>query len=148
MRTILATLTAIGFTALSLFAAEIKSTTKLSISPYGADFPIREITDVRMLSLSNVFAGKFIGALTDAPRLSLPRYTISFDIQARDGVKTAGYVVQYCVDATTGEAFVYLPGNGEPAYRRNISAILRQGHDGRWHHASAEWRTAIQPYLP
>jgi len=147
MRTILATLAAFAVVVVSSSAADIKSTTKLRISSVGSEYRSKETTDAGVLTLSNVFAGSFIGEPVDAPDTSAARYTISFDIQTREGVKTEAYVVQYCVDAT-GQAFVYLPGRGESSYRRNVSTILREGKDGRWHHASAEWSQALQPYLP
>jgi hypothetical protein len=146
MRTILASLAAVFFATLATSAAEIKSTTKLQISVAGADARSSEVTDPRVLALSNVYAGAFIGAPAEVAN-ALTLYNISFDIQALDGVKTAAYVVQYGVDGA-GQAYVYLPGRGEEPYRRNISTILRTGQDGHWHHASAEWSAAIQPYLP
>ena len=127
-------------------AAEIKDTTKINISVDGAQARSRDITDPRVLGLSNVFAGRFIAAPADVPN-TLTLYTITFDVQARDGIKAAAYVVQYGVDGA-GQSFVYLPGPGETPYRRNVSTILRDGQDGRWHHASAAWSEAIQPYLP
>ena len=147
MRKILVTLATVSLVAISALAADIKSTTRLSIFPVGAEARSQQITDARVLTLSNVYAGTFIGDQAEVPNPSLTRYTISFDIQTLEGVKTAAYVVQYCVDGATGQAFVYLPGRGEPAYRRNVSTILREGKDGRWHRASEQWSAAIQPYL-
>jgi hypothetical protein len=147
MRKIFATLVAVILVAISTVAADIKSTTKLSLSPLGTVAPIKAITDARVLTLSNVFAGSFIGEAVDAPNPSFRRYAISFDIQLREGIKTDAYVVEYCVDDATGEAFVYLPGRGEPSYRRNVSTILRDGKDGHWHRASTEWSALLQPYV-
>lgn len=146
MRTIIATLGAIIFAAVLTRAAEIKATTKISIAIAGTDAPAREVTDPNFLAMSNVFAGRFIGAPADVPN-TLTLYTVTFDIQSLDGVKAAAYVVRYGVDGT-GQAFIYLPGRGEDWYQRNVSTILRKGQDGHWHRASAEWSEAIQPYLP
>ena len=149
MRTILVALATVTLAAGSLSArAEIKSTTKLTVTADGSDSRINEITEEHVLRLSHVFTGRFIGEPIDTPVASMPRYTITFDIQTHEGVKVAAYTVQYCVDASTGEAFVYLPGRGEPPYRRNLSTIIRDGHDGRWHRAAAEWRDALYPHLP
>jgi hypothetical protein len=131
--------------SLSAVAPEIKSTTRITISAEDLVQPI-EITDDAVLALSHVFAGQFIDQLAPAPDFTLPRYTLTFDIQTLQGVKEAAYVVVYSVDAATGEGFVYLPGPGEPSYRRNISTILRDGHDGYWHRASDEWSAAINRY--
>ena len=132
--------------SLSAVAPEIKSTTKITVSADDLVQPI-EITDEAVLVLSHVFAGKFIDHLAPAPDLALPRYTLTFDIQTLQGVKEAAYVVVYCVDNATGEGFVYLPGRGEPSYRRNVSTILRVGQDGYWHRASEEWSTVINRYV-
>jgi hypothetical protein len=94
-----------------------------------------------------VFQGSFIGPVAAAPDETLPRYTVTFDVQTLDGVKEAAYVVQYCVDRS-GEGYVYLPGRGHPSHRRNISTILRDGQDGNWHRASDAWTAAMRPYLP
>ena len=145
MRAILLVLSIVAVVSVGAFEAAIKSTTRLTISAAGVD--PNEIIDPGVLALSNVFAGTFIGEPADAPHPSLPRHTISFDIQTLDGIKTDAYLVHYCVDRATGQAFVYLPGWGEPSYRRNVSTILREGQDGRWHRASAKWSHAIQPYL-
>lgn len=131
---------------LSGFAPEIKSTTKITVSAPNLEQPI-EITDTGVLALSHVFAGNFIGSPAPTPRVELTRYTLTFDIQTLTGVKEAAYVVQYCVDDTTGEGFVYLPGRGEPLHRGNMSTILRQGQDGYWHRASDEWSVVISSYL-
>lgn len=132
--------------SLSSITPEIKSTTRITISANDRVGPI-EITDETVLALSHVFAGKFIDQLAPAPDVALPRYTLTFDIQTLNGVKEAAYVVLYCVDDTTGEGFVYLPGRGEPAYRRNISTILRTGQDGYWHRASGDWSAVISRYV-
>ena len=144
MRTSFVTLAAITLMAALTSAADIKDTTRIQISVDGA--VAREVTDSRVLRLSNVFAGTFINGPADVPN-TLRRYTIAFDIQSRDGVKAAAYVVHYGIDGS-GQAYIYLPGRGEPSYSRNVSTILRDGQDGRWHRASAEWSAAIEPYLP
>ena len=148
MRKILVALAVATLAADAGVAAEIKSTTKLILAADGSDSRINEVTDDQVLKLSHVYAGTFIGEPAEPPSVSLPRYTITFDIQTREGIKIAGYVVQYAVDAAAGQAFVYLPGRGDAPYRRNISTILREKQDGRWHRASAEWSNALHPHLP
>ena len=132
--------------SLSGFAPEIKSTTRITVSAAHLPEPL-EIVDPAVLSLSQVFAGAFIGEIAATPEVTLPRYTLVFDIQTLNGVKQQAYAVEYCVDQRTGESFIYLPGLGEPSYRRNVSTILRDGHDGYWHHASGAWSAAINPYV-
>ena len=126
-------------------ASEIKSTTKVTILAEGV--AAVEVGDPLVLSLSNVFAGSFIGEPAPAPDAALPRYTVTFDIQQRDDkIKLRGYEVTYCRNQATGEAFVFLPGSGD-AYRRNIGTIIRDGQDGRWHRASDQWSAAMNAYV-
>jgi len=146
MRTMLSTIVALVVLVCSGFAAEIKSTTKLTVIAPNASQLI-EVTDADVLRLSHVYAGNFIGPEASEPDATLTRYTITFDIQTLDGVKTGAYAVQYCVNQPTGEGFLYLPGKGDSQYRRNISTILRDEQDGTWRRASDEWSAAIKPYL-
>jgi hypothetical protein len=139
------TLSALVMLAASANAPEIKSTTKLTVIAEARG--LVEITDPEVLALSHVYAGQFIGALAESPNPDFTRHTVIFDVQTLGGVKHGAYAVQYVFDDSTGEAFVYLPGRGEPAYRSNVSTIIRDGQDGRWHHASAKWAALIRGYL-
>ena len=129
-----------------LDAVGIKETAKITVSSTVLAQPI-EITDPKVLSLSNVFAGAFIGEQVARSEVAGPHYTIVFDIQTLSGVKTAAYVVVYSKNRWTGERFIYLPGRGEASYRRNVSTILRDGHDGTWHRAAEAWGTVIDSHL-
>ena len=130
------------------FAVGIKETARLTISGPGLSQPL-EVTDEHALALSNVFAGTFIGEpAVNPPDAELPRYSIVFDVQAAEGVRAAAYTVLYCKDRWTGDAFVYVPGYGDDAYRRNIGTILREGQEGRWHRAARPWSQTINPHLP
>lgn len=146
MRTIVVTLVAVTFAAALTTAAEIKSTTRLHIATSSTPARLSVVTDARVLAMSNVFAGAFIGEPVDVPNYQTI-YRIAFDIQAREGVRAEAYVVNYALDGQ-GQAFIYLPGRGEPSYRGNVGTIIRDGRDGKWHRASAAWSAAIQPYLP
>lgn len=121
----------------------IKETVKLHILTSG----LIEITSPDVLALSNVYWGTFIGAPATEPDSAWPRHTVVFDIQTLEGIKSGAYVVYYCSDPDTGEGFIYLPGRGEPPYRRNQGTIIRDEQDGRWHHASAAWSAALNPHL-
>jgi hypothetical protein len=142
---VIGTLSALVMLAASASAPELKSTTKLTIIADARG--LLEITAPEVLALSHVFAGQFIGAPAESPDSNFARYTVIFDIQTLGGVKHGAYAVQYVFDDSTGEAFVYLPGRGEPAYRSNASTMIRDGQDGRWHRASAEWAALIRAYL-
>lgn len=134
-------------TLVALAAAEpaIKSTTKLSV--ISASRGVIEITAADVLELSHVYAGRFIGSRAESPDAQLVRHTVVFDIQTRDGVKEGGYAVQFVLDDSTGDAFIYLPGRGEAAYRANASTMIRDEQDGQWHRASPEWASLVSAYL-
>jgi hypothetical protein len=130
-----------------LTAAGIKDTVRLTVSGSNLASPI-EVTDGSVLALSNVFNGDFIGEAVDGPDDTTPRYTVTFDIQTAQGVKRGAYMVYFARSRWTNDAFVYLPGHGDPEYRRNISTILRPGQDGSWHRASARWYEALRRRVP
>jgi hypothetical protein len=128
-------------------AVGIKETARITISGPGVAPPI-EVTEARVLALSNVYAGAFIGAPASEPDAAWPRYAVTFDIQTRAGVKTGAYVIDYVKSRWTGEGFVHLPGRGDDRYRINIGTIMRGAQDGAWHHAAATWSEAINAQLP
>ena len=142
---VVGTLAALVMLAASPNAPEVKSTTKLTIVADGLG--LIEITAPEVLALSHVFAGQFIGAPAESPDSNLARRAVIFDIQTLDGVKHGAYAVQFVFDDSTGEAFVYLPGRGDVSFRRNASTIIRDGQDGRWHRASADWAASIRDSL-
>ena len=145
---ILVVFMAVAATSRSPVAVGIKQTARLTISGPGLSQPL-EVTDEHALALSNVFGGDFIGEpAVHPPDAALPRYTIVFDVQTAEGVRTAAYTVEYCKDRWTGEAFIHLPGYGDDSYRRNIGTVLREGQDGKWHRATKAWSEAINAHLP
>ncbi len=129
------------------YALGAKDTVKLTVSAAALRQPI-EIVDPAVLKISNIYGGEFIGATAAEPDRDWPRYTVVFDLQTLDGVKSPAYTVTYSRNRWTGEGFVYLPGHGDAAYARNGSTILRDGADGRWHHASAAWAEALNARVP
>jgi len=128
-------------------AADIKETVRLTITGPMLARPLL-VTDTSVLELSNVFAGAFIGGPASAPDDTATRYEIVFDIQTASGVKADAYAVTFAKSRWTNETWIYLPGRGDVAYRRNISTIMREGQDGTWHHASDAWADAIRSRLP
>jgi hypothetical protein len=144
-RSLVAVVVAVGLEG-STHAALPKETVKLTISGPGLSQSL-EVTDPPVLALSNVFSGAFISTPATEPDAAWPRYAVAFDIQTLEQVRLA-YVVSYSRNRWTGEGFVYLPGRGEDWYRLNVSTILRDGQDGKWHHASEAWSRAIDAHLP
>jgi hypothetical protein len=115
-------------------------TTRIVISAPGLQRPI-ETTDPK--ALANVWAGRFIAEASPEPGLALPRYLLTFIVQPPRDTPRAMYVATYVRDPQSGSAFVYLPGRGEDGWAMNVRTILRDGQDGRWHRASAEWSDAV-----
>ncbi len=144
MSYLIGTLAALVTIAASANAPEIKATTRLTVI---ASAGLVEITEPEVLAQSHVFAGNFIGSPAESPDPAFARHTVIFDIQTQRGIKHGAYAVHLVFDDATGAAFVYLPGRGEPAYRSNASTMIRDGQDGRWHHASTEWAAAIHARL-
>lgn len=94
------------------------------------------------------FPRQFFGQVSEEPAAALPRYTVSFYVDAfaeQPHVRKL-YVVQYVPDPRTSGGFVYLPGPREPDAATN-RVISRPGKDGRWLLASAEWSAAINAHL-
>jgi hypothetical protein len=90
--------------------------------------------------------GSFIGGSSEEPDKALPRYLVTFYVRWANGSEETikpKYVVTYVRDPRTGRGFVYLPGRGEEGYAMNVGAMERDGRDGRWHIAEAEWSDAI-----
>jgi hypothetical protein len=118
-------------------------TVRLTIA--GPDLPSPvEITNPK--ALASIWAGSFIGASSEELDKSLPRYLITFYVRWANASKETikpKYVVTYVRDPRTGRGFVYLPGRGEAGYAMNVGAMERNGQDGRWHIAEAEWSDAI-----
>jgi len=88
------------------------------------------------------------------PSATLRRYRIAFYTGCKpsetDLCRVAepqlSYVVLYAYDAATGQAYVYLPGRGEPWYEVNTRSILRSV-EGNWFLASSEWQGFVRPFL-
>ena len=94
------------------------------------------------------FPRAFFGDVSEEPAAALPRYTVSFYVDAfaeQPHVRKL-YVVRYVPDPRTSEGFVYLPGPREAEAVTN-HVISRPGKDGRWLRASAEWSAAINAHI-
>ncbi len=119
-------------------------TTRLVILGPGLSRPV-ETTDPK--ALANVWAGRFIAEPAPEPDHALPRYLVTFYVQAPRETPRAMYAVTYVRDPQSGSGFVYLPGRGEEGWAMNVRTILRDGQDGRWHHAAAGWSDAVASAL-
>ena len=141
-----ATLVACLATTTVVAAQGVKETVRLTVTGAG-DAPL-VIIDGPILERGNVFVGTFIAEPTAPPDATHRRYRLSFDVQTLDGIKQEAYVVHYAKGDADDDGYVYLPGPGAPEYRRNISTIIRDGHDGAWHRTDAAWARALNAVLP
>lgn len=88
------------------------------------------------------------GPITERPA-QLRRYELRFYAGPRDGKtppdppEKLAYVVLYENDPSTGQGYVYLPGNGDEYFRLNVASIHRQGLNGKWLRASSAWQKAF-----
>jgi hypothetical protein len=129
-------------------------TVRLDIAGSSLPKPLA-VTDPALLELSNVYAGRFLGPLTDAVDPDWQRFEVSFAVERRTsypelaltGIRKT-YVVHYARDPGTDEGYVYLPGRGEPGHRLNIGIMIRDDNDGRWHKAGREWAELLNRHLP
>jgi hypothetical protein len=135
--------------ATTAVAAEqgIKETVRLTVTGPETMAPV-VITGGPILERANVYVGAFIREPTRPPDSSRRRYRLTFDVQGMDGIKSEAYVVHYAKGEREDEGDIYLPGQDAVEYRRNISTILRDGHDGLWHRADPEWARALNAILP
>jgi hypothetical protein len=95
------------------------------------------------------FPRPFFGGLTEEPAVALPRYTVSFYVDAfteQPRVRKL-YAVRYVPDPLTGAGFVYLPASSDVDMLPLFLPITRPGKDGRWLRASSEWSGAINAHL-
>ena len=131
-------------------AASAKSpTVKIMISGGGLTSAI-EVTDPRILDISNVWSGQFLdrsrGTAKEPPR-GLQRYEVSFYIKITNNEVRKKYVLYYYLNTATEPSYIYLPGKGETWYSLNVGAILRDEQDGKWNYASSAWEDLIKPMI-
>jgi|SRR5271165_2435705 len=131
-------------------AASAKSpTVKIMISGGGLTSAI-EVTDPRILDISNVWTGRILdrsrGTAKEPPR-GLQRYEVSFYIKIADNEVRKKYVLYYYPNPATEPGYIYLPGKEEDWYSLNVGAIVRDGQDGKWNYASPAWEDLIKPVI-
>jgi hypothetical protein len=124
-------------------------TVKIIISGGGLTRAI-EVTDQRILDISNVWSGQFLDGdketAKEAPR-GLQRYEVSFYVAIADNEVRKRYVLYYYPNLTRKLGYIYLPGKGETWYSLNVGAIIRDEQDGKWNYASLAWEALIRPMI-
>ncbi len=124
-------------------------TVKIMISGGGLTSAI-EVTDPRILDISNVWTGQFLDrsrGTAKEPARGLRRYEVSFYVKFAENDVRKKYVVYYYMSPTTDPGYIYLPGKGETWYSLNVGAIIRDGQDGKWNYASPAWEDLIKPVI-
>lgn len=120
----------------------------ITVAGPGLAAPV-ETTDVELLALSNPWVGKFAnwGTSTQGGPQDAPVYDVTLHARLRGPESRGIYQFRYAPGPNGRPGQIYLPGKGEPWYRQNVSVILREGHDGRWHAAAPEWEAHIKRAL-
>jgi hypothetical protein len=109
-----------------------------------------EVTDPRILSISNVWYGQFLDhsrGTAMEPQRGLQRYEVSFYIKTANNEVRKRYVVYYYPNSATEAGYIYLPGKGETWYALNVGAIVRDKQDGKWNYAAPAWEVSIKPVI-
>jgi hypothetical protein len=112
-----------------------------------------EATDAQLLKLSNPWDGSFAEwsqslptGPTGVPVYKVVLYARLGDSESKPELRPI-YAFRYAPGQNSQPGQIYLPGKGEPEYDRNVSTILREGHDGRWQPAKAEWESRMKAVL-
>ena len=109
-----------------------------------------EVTEPRILDISNVWGGEFLdhsrGTAKEPPQRP-QRYEVSFYVEIADNKATKKYVLYYYPNPAREPGYIYLPGKGETWYSLNVRSIIRDGQDGKWNYASPAWEDFIKPMI-
>jgi hypothetical protein len=132
-------------------------TVKITISGAGLKTPF-EISDSTILANFSVWAGPgtstadqqgFIidwsqGPVREPPN-TLRRYQVAFYAGAPPNEQIV-YVVYYAFNPGVGPGYVYLPGESDELFSRNVRSIFR-GVEGKWFRARGAWERVARPLL-
>lgn len=112
-----------------------------------------EITDRETLMLFSPWFDKFIDwekGVVAAPATQEQVFEVSIFMKSRPDNPAQDhrdmrliYTLKYC-PRTSGPGYIYLPGKDDEHYAVNVSTILRDGHDGKWHQAATAWETVVK----
>lgn len=132
-------------------------TVKITISGAGLKTPI-EISDPKLLANFSVWAGPgtstadqqgFIVDWSQGPVRETPnavrRYQVAFYAGAPPNEQIV-YVVYYAFNPGTDPGYVYLPGESDELFSRNVRSIFR-GVEGKWFRAWTAWERVARPLV-
>ena len=156
----------VGLAALSVTPAWVAGmdTVRIVIKGEQLSAPV-EIVDPRIVGLFHVGAGPgnfrrmpdgteqpsyapqcfvvdWSRGIVDPPK-GLQLYEVSF-VTTRTNPGT--YRVSYALDQSTGEGYVYIPGERDSAYKDNVWLISR-GIEGNWFRAWSAWERVANPLI-
>jgi hypothetical protein len=147
--------------AASLLAKGV--TSKITISDAGGGTSI-DITDPDVLEAFNIWVGPgtFVGGVegtegfiidwssgiaAQKPK-GLHRYEVLFYVGSNPAGDQLAYAVLYEHDPSSGQGFVYLPGNSHERYQLNTRSIYRgQGLEGNWFRATTTWQKVFDTLI-
>jgi hypothetical protein len=133
------------------------TTSKITITGPGLKRPI-EILDPKILANFLVWtdpgtsAGDhqgfiidwFKGPVREKPN-TLRRYQVAFYAGASPNERIV-YVIYYAFSPGTAQGYVYLPGESDEWYGRNVRSIIR-GEEGKWFPAWSAWKRVSRPLI-
>lgn len=132
-------------------------TVKITISGAGLKTPI-EISDPKILANFSVWAGPgtrtadqqgFIidwsqGPVRETPS-TLRKYQVAFYAGSPPNEQIV-YVVYYAFNRGSAPGYVYLPGESDELFKRNVRSIFR-GVEGNWFRAWDVWEGVARPLI-
>ncbi|PWT81158.1 MAG: hypothetical protein C5B44_04230 [Acidobacteria bacterium] len=109
-----------------------------------------EITDRETLNEFSPWSGKFIDwkrGVVPAPTDQKPQFEVLIYMKSTRGDLRLIYTVMYCPQPDNRTGYIYLPGKDDSRYSTNVSTILRDGDDGKWHLANPAWEATVKRLL-
>jgi hypothetical protein len=132
-------------------------TSKITITGPSLKRPI-EILDPKILANFSVWTGPgtsagdhqgfiinwFEGPIRETPN-TLGRYQVAFYAGGSPNQRMV-YVVYYAFSPGAAQGYVYLPGESDETYGRNVRSIIR-GEEGKWFPAWSAWERVARPLI-
>ena len=113
-----------------------------------------EVTEGIAFYEFNPWGSRYLnGVVSDPPALG-PTVDVGLYLDMTGNGQERIYGFTYATALSGEGGYIYIPGPGDPGYRRNISTVLSSPgswQNGAWHRASDEWvafvasLTAIKP---
>ena len=122
-------------------------TTEITLSGGGLGRVV-EVTDPKLLAMSNVWLGQFLdpsrSPLNEGPP-GLKAYEVSFYVKLAENDVRKMYVAYYYPNVGSEQGLIYLPDKGA-VWELNIGTIIRGGQ-GKWNYVLPAWEALIKPVI-